>query len=349
MKTIKKSNSILKKGLLVFLSFVTLPVFINGQVKVGITPSNGDVVVGDVNATTPTRVFNVLGTAFISHNLRTTDPNYQPGMTGVYFQIYNNGISDYPIMQPQWGNFYYLGNPQSYFKELHIRDGWLHNGGSVSITSDKRLKENIKPLSSTLDKILNIKSYTYDMIYKNDPEVPNHVNEDGRKSGKNKTGFMAQDIMADFPGLVKYNEKHDLYGVDYTGFVPFLVKAMQEQNDIITQLRSEIEVLKQNSKAESSGSFGTTNESDSEFKLVSSKPVSIKSNVTISYSIPLNTVNAFMVIYDLNGKQLLKLSNLETGSKTVELPVNSLEPGAYLYTLIANGEEVDTKKIILMD
>jgi hypothetical protein len=187
------------------------------------------------------------------------------------------------------------------------------------------------------------------MIYKIDPEAPDFVNEQGKQRGKNKTGFMAQDIIVDFPGLVRYNKESDLYGVDYTGFVPYIVKAMQEQNDIIIQLRGEIEVFKQNSKKESSGSFGTTNESDSEFKLVSSKPVSIKSNVTISYSIPLNTVNAFMVIYDLNGKQLLKLSNLETGSKTVELPVNSLEPGAYLYTLIANGEEVDTKKIILMD
>jgi hypothetical protein len=150
MKTIKKSNSILKKGLLVFLSFVTLPVFLNGQVKVGVTPSNGDVEIGDVGATTPTHEFNVMGRVFITHNFRMSDSRYHSNMSGGYFDVYTpdvlpiyngtttSGQARNPIFRPQWGNYYYLGSPVSYFKELHIADGWLHNGGQTVITSDKR-------------------------------------------------------------------------------------------------------------------------------------------------------------------------------------------------------------------
>lgn len=329
-----------------------------GQVRVGTVPNQGDVIVGDIWATTPTLEFNVFGRMHITHNHRMNSPNFINGLTGVNFDIktptgttgYNDGTTPQnPIMRPQWSNYYYLGDDNYYFKEVHGHDLYHHNGGKTLLISDRRLKENIQPLMSVNDKILNIKTYTYDYIYNANPDLPDDVNEFARQRSKNHTGIMAQDILTDFPDLVRYREDKDVYAVDYTGFIPYLIKAMQEQNEQIAGLQATIMALTRGDT--DIGSFSTTlfgtKSKQTGSALQATDPISIKQEIKVSYTLAEGATNALLIVYDLNGRQLFKIDHI-SGTHTT-LPKSKLTAGMYYYTLIADGKEVDTHKLIVLD
>ena len=69
----------------------------------------------------------------------------------------------------------------------------------------------------------------------------------------NRTGFIAQEVEKaanelgyDFSGVDKPKNKNDYYGLRYAEFVVPLVKAMQEQQNMIEEMKAEIELLKSN-------------------------------------------------------------------------------------------------------
>ena len=56
-----------------------------------------------------------------------------------------------------------------------------------------------------------------------------------------------------------------------------------------------------------------------------------------------------MLIFDMQGK-LIKTYNINTsGDGNVEINAGELQPGMYMYSLISNSKEVDTKKMILTE
>jgi hypothetical protein len=65
------------------------------------------------------------------------------------------------------------------------------------------------------------------------------------------TGFLAQEVEAaaqsigyEFSGVDAPKNENDFYGFRYSEFVVPLVKAVQEQQKMIDELKKEIEVLK---------------------------------------------------------------------------------------------------------
>ena len=63
-----------------------------------------------------------------------------------------------------------------------------------------------------------------------------------------QVGFIAQDVQAIVPEVVTGKEgdlsKGDILGITYEKLVPILTKAIQEQQVLIEQLKSEVEALK---------------------------------------------------------------------------------------------------------
>jgi hypothetical protein len=103
---------------------------------------------------------------------------------------------------------------------------------SYSTTSDKRLKENIVDASSALSKIDSVKVRSFDW-----KESGNHVD----------FGVIAQELVSVAPECVTEGDDGDeiksTWQVDTSALVPALVKAIQEQQVIITDLKARIEVL----------------------------------------------------------------------------------------------------------
>ena len=132
-----------------------------------------------------------------------------------------------------------VGRPSSYTGTgntiLHYHNGSYIGGINTSTTgtslvssSDYRLKENIKPLENGLSRVINL----------------NPVKFDWKLNGESSEGFIAHEVQAIFPEAV-WGEKDEerMQAMDYGRITPLLVKAIQEQQVIIDDLKARIETL----------------------------------------------------------------------------------------------------------
>jgi hypothetical protein len=90
------------------------------------------------------------------------------------------------------------------------------DGKIVNVASDERLKENIKPLQSALEKVLGLQGVTY--------------NWKDRKAGTDavRIGFVAQQVKEVVPELVYTLPDSDQMSVYYNNAVPLIVEAIKE-------------------------------------------------------------------------------------------------------------------------
>jgi hypothetical protein len=96
--------------------------------------------------------------------------------------------------------------------------------------SDSRLKDNITPISTPVEKIKALSGVEFDW-------------NSGEQVGTHDVGLIAQDVEAVLPEAVTTQE--DGYkNLAYTKVIPLLVEAMKEQQTMIEALRAEIELLK---------------------------------------------------------------------------------------------------------
>jgi hypothetical protein len=112
-----------------------------------------------------------------------------------------------------------------------ISSGTLEVKGDIvafGSPSDERLKENIKPIESALDKAMKLQGVTFDWKEK-----------DGKILDlKEDIGFIAQDVQKIIPELVRENE-NGILSMRHQGVAPILLEAIKE-------LKQEIEELKLN-------------------------------------------------------------------------------------------------------
>ena len=96
--------------------------------------------------------------------------------------------------------------------------GDLNVGADITAyaASDKRLKDNITPISNALDKVLSISGNTFNW------------NSASSKEGKGDTGVIAQEIEAlDLPGVTTIRDD-GTHAVAYEKLVPLLIEAIKE-------------------------------------------------------------------------------------------------------------------------
>jgi hypothetical protein len=120
---------------------------------------------------------------------------------------------------------------------------------SLSCSSDQRLKTNIQSLnaSSTLAGLLTLNPVTYN--WKTEPTgTPPH------------TGFIAQQVLPIFPDLVSQGPD-GYYTLNYAGFAPYIVEAMQQMYQQLTSLENTVASFAQ-SITSAVGNFGQVNTND---------------------------------------------------------------------------------------
>ena len=264
---------------------------------------------------------------------------------------------------PRTSNTYDLGSAALQWRNLYMTNGPIMSsltsngttGASISASgqliltpSDKRLKTNIEDLNYGLKELLKLKSVKYNYI-------------DTKMYGESKTiGFIAQDVEEIMPEVVKQSaDAYHLRSLNYVEIIPVIVNAIKEQNDLIKEQKSTIEqqnreILNLKNKVNCMSPC-QSNQAPSQTKtdIVSSArldqnvPNPFGKTTTIKYYIPEGSHPNMLMLTDLNGKQIKNISISQTGEGSIVIDASELAPGIYNYSLIVNGVETLTKRMVV--
>ena len=165
---------------------------------------------------------------------------------------------------------------------------------------------------------------------------------------KNEIGFLAQELKEVFPEVVFLDSTSNLYSVNYTRLVPVLVEAMKEQQAQIDELKNMIENCCQNNLKSASLSIEPLTEViQGKAQLDQNIPNPFSSETKIGCFIPDESNSSTLYIYNMQGTQLQQYPLAGKGKQEVTINGNSFSPGMYLYSLVIDGKEIDTKRMIL--
>jgi hypothetical protein len=102
--------------------------------------------------------------------------------------------------------------------------------GKLVFASDERLKKNIEPLKSSLDKVMHLNGVSYEW-----------KSEENQGKGR-EIGLIAQEVETLIPELV-VTDSNGYKAMSYDKMVPVLVEAIKEQQVLIKGLKGEMAKL----------------------------------------------------------------------------------------------------------
>jgi prefoldin subunit 5 len=227
----------------------------------------------------------------------------------------------------------------SQFQDLELRTLYYH--GQLT-----QLKSTVNSITDALNKVNALHGKI------------NNNNEDGYSS----TYIDASELEQEMPELVKTIDSNQTKLVNYIGIIPYLVEAIKSQQQTIQAQQTHMNtmetdlanccatgsVIKSDNKTGDNTNTLKTTSAQSAY-LLQNTPNPFNTKTTIRYYIPEQTNNASLLIFDMQGK-LIKtylINNKKDGS--TEINGGEMQPGMYMYSLIIDGKEIDTKRMILTE
>jgi hypothetical protein len=192
-------------------------IFIGSDDKVGIgQASNGELlhVAGNVNVTGQVIFSNSIG-----------------------FQRIGNLLALNAAFEPFNGNQYDLGSASFRWRNIYLVNQPI-------VGSDARIKENVQSISYGLNTIKQLNPVRYNLV--------------GEDASKINLGLIAQEVKEIIPEIVvvshmKYTKEQarsmgeisvdDMHSIRYSELIPVLIKAIQEQSELIEILEDRIRIL----------------------------------------------------------------------------------------------------------
>ena len=321
--------------------------------------TSGEVILGSgaANNTSITYVpLRVFGTSPGGINL-----SMRSGGSSIAFKVEVDESYTTPIAS-------YFNNNKTFYVNAN---GQVYSNGSL-LTSDLSLKNNIETISSPLDKVLQLRGVIYNLNFPVEESksislekafesskltTPNLTFElfkqiESEKKRK-RMGVIAQEVEKVVPEVVRTRED-GLKAVSYSELVGLLIEALKEQQIMIDDLKQEMELLKGKNiigKSAVSTVESLVKEIITEDKLLSqcylyqNTPNPFQVKTEIRYSLPAGINSAEIYIFNMQGVLMKRIQADASG--IVELRASDLSAGMYLYTLVVQGKEIDTKRMIL--
>ena len=256
-----------------------------------------------------------------------------------------------------WGS-----GPQLYGKYAGYFNGNTHVNGNLTTTSvynlsDMRLSQNVTLLSETanskgnaIDQLQKLSVLEYNLISPTPKKErscqPDHFKGDEEESDeveliRRHYGLSAQELQNVYPDLVLEGQD-GYFGINYVELVPILIRSIQELKQELDEVRGgngDVNMSRGAATAVASD-YATGN------VLYQNTPNPFKEQTVIRFSLADNAANAAICIFDMSGKMLKKLP-ISSGETSVSINGWELGEGMFLYTLIVNGREIDTKRMII--
>lgn len=234
------------------------------------------------------------------------------------------------------GSFYFIS---SFLKE-------------TPVLSDLKYKTSITGIDSAMNIVQNLNPVYFHWNTASYPEL---------KDNSRQIGLIAQQVQAYIPEVVRVNEDNE-YAIDYSRLVPLLIAAIKEQQQTISTLQAELnsisqylynvccppqEKIQQNNTPQPEFSQNITLSNRKAIILNQNQPNPFKERTTITFQIPEYVQSAQIVFTDINGIILKVVDIVERGYGELIVFSQDLSSGNYLYYLDADGQIVETKKMIV--
>lgn len=194
----------------------------------------------------------------------------------------------------------------------------------------------------------------------------NPVHIGNKKSKERQIGLNPVEVEKVNPNWVVRSEDGEHVGLNYQQFVVLAIKSVQEQQAVIDAQEEELALLEAEEAAfeerlarlEAKLTGNTTpNDVNLPQTEIASTPTGLpqmKQNVpnpfrektTIRFSIPESAVRAELHLSDQNGITVRKFS-LSKGQSQQEILASGLANGTYFYSLLVDGELVETRQLVI--
>jgi len=222
----------------------------------------------------------------------------------------------------------------------------------VTCYSDERLKKEIKPIEGALKSILKLQGKSY--FWKNEEANGRIINN------APQIGFLAQDVAKIIPEAVAVFEDGSM-GLNYNMFIPVLTEAIKElQNQVntkdekIAQLENKLNDFEK-SLSECCMNYHNENENlktaagsvNELAKLEQNNPNPFTESSSIRFYIPSNASSAVIKIYSMSGTEMKSFSIEKKGAGQINVTGKTFAAGSYVYTLLVDGKQIDSKYMTL--
>jgi len=215
--------------------------------------------------------------------------------------------------------------------------------------SDSRIKENITEIEDVTKRMRKLRPVKYDLKENYFDSVKKDAREYLINKGKNNVGLIAEEVKEVFPELVYEDAELGLLCVNYVDLIPYLLAMLQEQQLEIEKLNKQAQGNSSKLKSGSIQEFSTTVSEViiAENVLKQNYPNPWNSSTNVELSISQSASSAMLCIYDMTGKQLKCEVISERGETQVSIHAEELQAGMYMYSLLVDGQLIDTKTMVL--
>ena len=303
--------------------------------------------------------------------------NMQPnGFTYQYTQSYgayswsnlvkvNHVLQLSNIVQDQYGLF---------FNAWDRGDGYRFGRGGFHSGADLSFYENIEDLKNPLEMVLGLRGVSYKMIGESrkkdsvtiiDKYGVVHKFPKSRDDWKDTTkfkpgiaerlkeetdyphfGVIAQEVQQIAPEAVRTMPDGTL-AVEYNALIPLLIESIKILNSKIDSCCQAYSPTKHANSSQKSLEESMDDQQKS--VLFQNAPNPFTKTTIIRYRLHAGVRNASIMIFTIEGAFLKTIPGLDPQKGETRLSGNEMKPGIYLYSLICDGMEVDTKRMILTE
>lgn len=261
-------------------------------------------------------------------------------------------------------------------KGFTVYDGF--RADRVLVSSDDSHKSNVTNIPWALSRVLqlNAKVYIYDQIDHSLGEGGNFARAEadsvesmsGKDSvsignleqemqsratrGTTRYGLLASELLVQFPELVEVDTAGNQY-INYVEMVPVLVSAINDLYAFVVSRTGSgnsaldsVAIGEQEERGAKSG-VPMAIADDKTAKLYQNTPNPFSEETAIEYYVPTDAKSASMYVFNLTGEMLQSLPISSFGHGSVTISGSTLQAGMYVYSLVVDGQMVDTKRMIL--
>lgn len=288
--------------------------------------------------------------------------------------------TDYPYVAPMLGSPLFKGSSKCSavsFIQYELNDivkFYVNGNGAVMAQnyltpSDSLYKKDITVLTSSLEKVRQLRGVSYRLKEggsrsisldsetgiksaqiikeKEDKEAEIRLRME-QESLRPRIGLIAQEVESVVPEAV-YTLLDGKKGISYTSLIGLLIEAIKEQDAKVSALETELSELKERGNFQRSASGSEKEISREKAVLYQNAPNPFNRETRIRYFLPSGISKANLLIYDLQGKQLKNYKLAECGEACQVIAARELGVGMYIYALVADGSEIDQKRMIITE